>query len=54
MFHMIREISPIIQIAQQDRLIFFTLILIAVMSASELIKFFKAPYLGCKIFLLRK
>lgn len=36
------------------RLIFFTHILIAVMWASELIKFFKAPYLGCKIFLLRK
>lgn len=33
---------------------FFSHILIAVMSASELIKFFKAPYLGCKIFLLRK
>lgn len=33
---------------------FFTHILIAVMSASKLIMFFKAPYLQCKIFLLRK
>lgn len=32
----------------------FTHILIAVMSASKLIKFCKKPYLGCKIFLLRK